>query len=549
MPQLPPEILERVERVLEFHRSTKLSPDKPLPPPPADPAMVPPLFRGYKSFPEIKLPTTLMDAPAKVIEVLQQGRDALPDSLLAPPQNLKTLATWLFLSNGLIPVRRQNKIINYLRTCPSSEGSCPFDLYFAAFSIEGLTAGLYHFNPQTFSLRKLRDGTSTLSLIKRGRPDLEFIKSIPGVMLVSTTFSRSTARFGVRGYRHALIDSGAMIENMVVAANALGMQTMTRLRLSEANTRELLGVSSQTPYADAESVVAMTMWTDVAAVPPVFTPPAQPEPPPPREAASPRVLPYDSLIAAHETCMSPGIGIRDIRPPATETCPIPPDLQMFEKSVRADEINARTFFRTVAQRRSAPAFVMKAINRDPFLLINQVAFQGGTYYPLSPEGAHMALVRPYWLISDVAGMDPGIWYFHPPANKWAMLATGVVRRQVTTLSINNPLVSAASAVCVMVANVRDLSRALGPDVYRLAHLEAGITAQRMHLAANSLDLGCRVNLSFFDDELRRFLALDQTGWEILCEVAIGVSVDDATLPPASATSQQTPGTTSGDWRD
>jgi SagB-type dehydrogenase family enzyme len=549
MPQLPQEILDRVERVLEFHRTTKIVPGAPLPPPPADPSQVPPLFRKYASLPEVKLPTTLLDAPANVIQVLQIGRDALPESLLSPPQDLKTLATWLFLSNGLIPVRRQNKIINYLRTCPSAEGSCPFDLYFAAFSIEGLDAGLYHFNPQTFSLRKLRGGASTLSLIKRGRPDLDFIKSIPGVLLVATTFSRSTARFTARGYRNALVDSGAMIENAIVAANSLGMQTMTRLRISEANARDLLGISPQTPYSDMESIVGMIMWTDVATTPHALGAPDPAEPAPPRESGLPKVIVHDSLLAAHEACTATGLGIREIRPPATDTCPLPSGMQMFEKPVRTDQINPRTFFRTVANRRSAPAFVMKSINRDPFLLINQTAFQGGTYYPISPDGAHVGLVRPFWLISDVTGMDPGIWYYHPPTNKWAMLAMGVVRRQIATLSINNPLVAAAAAVCVLTANVRDLCKAIGPDVYRLANLEAGIAAHRMHLVANSIDLGCRVNLSFFDDELRRYLALDQIGWEILGEVSVGVSIDDAMLPSSAPSLNQTMETNYGDWRD
>jgi hypothetical protein len=192
---------------------------------------------------------------------------------------------------------------------------------------------------------------------------------------------------------------------------------------------------------------------------------------------------------------------------------------------------------------------MKSINRDPFLLINQTAFQGGTYYPISPDGAHVGLVRPFWLISDVTGMDPGIWYYHPPTNKWAMLAMGVVRRQIATLSINNPLVAAAAAVCVLTANVRDLCKAIGPDVYRLANLEAGIAAHRMHLVANSIDLGCRVNLSFFDDELRRYLALDQIGWEILGEVSVGVSIDDAMLPSSAPSLNQTMETNYGDWRD
>ena len=52
---------------------------------------------------------------------------------------------------------------------------------------------------------------------------------MPAALLVSTIFCRSAWRYRNRGYRYALIDAGHLVQNLVTAANGLGIQTTTRL--------------------------------------------------------------------------------------------------------------------------------------------------------------------------------------------------------------------------------------------------------------------------------------------------------------------------------
>src|SRR3954469_14599975 len=263
---LPQEILQRVERVLSYHRASVSDANKPNPPLP-DPKTRPGTHRTFAQAPKVPLATTLLDASAPAIAVLENGREALPDSQLAPPQDLKTLSTWLFMSDGMLPVKRNNKLIGYDRTCPSSEGTAPCELYVAAFAIDGLEPGLYDFTAREYALRKIRDGYEALSLLKRGRPDLEFLKTTPGVILISTLFSRSSWRFGIRGYRQAVHDAGQMMENVAFCGNALGVQTMARMRLTDSTSRELIGVPPDAAFNDVEAVQAMVVWADPAEKP------------------------------------------------------------------------------------------------------------------------------------------------------------------------------------------------------------------------------------------------------------------------------------------
>jgi SagB-type dehydrogenase family enzyme len=522
---LPQDILDRVNRVIEYHLAAKHCANPSAPSAKTDAASQPNVNRIFSQLPKVALPTTLLDASVQTILLLANGRDALPDSQVNPPQNLKTLATWLFMSNGLLPVRRNNKVVGWERTCPSGAGTAPCELYVAAFAIEGLEPGLYHYSPREFSLRKMRDGYEALSLLKRGRPDLEFLKTTPAAVLVSTVFARSAWKFESRGYRHALQDAGQMLENVSICGAALGLQTIARMRLTESTSHELIGVPADASFDEAESVQAMIVWTD---------PTPNPMPIPAQAAVVGKLAPiarppaahpapeYVSILSVHGDCVAPGIAVREIRAPLTELSPMPANAVMIEKPAPDDPPPGDPLFQALTSHRPATDFVRRAIGRDPFLTINAAAFRGGSHFPLFPDGPHVALVRPFWIVHDVLGLESGIWYYHPPTDRWAMLARGNYRIDTSYLCCEQPLAAHASAVCFMAAHLGQLMLNAGPDLYRLAHLEAGIAAQRIYLGANSLSLGCALLGDFYDDQVRKFLGLAHSGWEVIHAVAIGV---------------------------
>jgi hypothetical protein len=179
-------------------------------------------------------------------------------------------------------------------------------------------------------------------------------------------------------------------------------------------------------------------------------------------------------------------------------------------------------------RRPTAALSRHLLPRDPLLAINRVAFRGGSFSPMSPDGPHVGIVRPFWIMNDVVGFEPGLWYYHPPTDQWGMLRPasghtreGRFRREGRYIAGDVHAFGDAAAVCVMAANLVALMTHAGPDTYRLAHLEAGIAAQRLYLAATAYGLGVMTAPAFYDDECRKFLGLINTGWEVLALVAIG----------------------------
>ena len=164
---LPEAILHRVQRVLVFHQATKLTMD----PAAAAGAEVPQPspFRLFEGYAKIPLPISLTSAATPALSHLRQGLDVVPDSQFQPPQDLRTLATWLFLGGGNVRPESHRDA----RACPSEGGVYPCEIYVAAFAVAGLEPGLYHFNVREFALYRLRDGWDAPVQIKPGRPDLE----------------------------------------------------------------------------------------------------------------------------------------------------------------------------------------------------------------------------------------------------------------------------------------------------------------------------------------------------------------------------------------
>ncbi len=516
---LPREILERIDRVAEYHRATKhthesirLEPDGP------HWSEKPNPFRIFEDYPKIPLPTVVLDAPVPTLALLSEGLSALPPERLHPSQDLQVLASWLYYANGI--THGENG--QWQRSCPSHGDLFPYEIYVAAFGIEGLVPGLYHYSLHEFCLRKIRQGPPTLAQILRGRPDLQFLKTVPAVLLVSTMYWRSAWRYRQRAYRYALQDAGHLTQNLITAANGLGIQTTTRLRMNDKSMRELIGILPDVPFEQAESVQAMVVWADEATQPlPLNGSTFEPLPPIPRPPLSDYCVPYLGIVAAHQECVAPGVAVRELRSPVTELSPLPPDQHWTELPEPDGPVGGRPLREVLLAHACTTEFSRKPISRDQLWTANRIAFRGGSHFPVLPDGPHVGLVRPLWIVNDVSGMEAGLWYYDPPQDRWRLLRRGDLRARVQYLSLDQPAASNASAACFMTANIPRLMKKAGPDAYRLAHLEAGIVGQRICLAAGAMKLVCCPIGAFYDDEVRGCLGMENTGWEVLYEILLG----------------------------
>lgn len=108
-----------------------------------------------------------------------------------------------------------------LRSAPSGGALYPLELYVAATSVRGLRRALYHYDP-------LRDVLERIRPLRRDElagltPYDELLVPAAAVTISSGVFWRSRFKYGVRGYRFALLEAGHAAHGYVLAATALGL--------------------------------------------------------------------------------------------------------------------------------------------------------------------------------------------------------------------------------------------------------------------------------------------------------------------------------------
>jgi SagB-type dehydrogenase family enzyme len=91
-----------------------------------------------------------------------------------------------------------------------------------ATRVRDLASGLYHFNPETWNLDVLRGADESAHLAAcTFQPDL--VQSAAAVLMVSAIFLRSTFKYGDRGYRFALLETGHLAQNAILTAGEMGL--------------------------------------------------------------------------------------------------------------------------------------------------------------------------------------------------------------------------------------------------------------------------------------------------------------------------------------
>jgi SagB-type dehydrogenase family enzyme len=109
------------------------------------------------------------------------------------------------------------------RPVPSGGGLYPLELSLLVRSVEGLTMGVYHHVPASDGLEQVRAidlPPSFLTYLFMGQP---WVAEASLICVISLFGERSLTKYGDRGYRYALFEAGHVMQNLNLAAGALGL--------------------------------------------------------------------------------------------------------------------------------------------------------------------------------------------------------------------------------------------------------------------------------------------------------------------------------------
>ena len=107
------------------------------------------------------------------------------------------------------------------RPVPSGGALYPLELYVLALDVDGVDPGVHHYNPYRHRLETigpLHRSDVAQTLVEPGLADCA-----SALVVVTAMFWRTRFKYGLRGYRFALLEAGHVMQNAVLAAAALGI--------------------------------------------------------------------------------------------------------------------------------------------------------------------------------------------------------------------------------------------------------------------------------------------------------------------------------------
>jgi len=137
------------------------------------------------------------------------------------PISQPQLSQILWATQGVTDTRSGDRAI------PSAGATYPLEIFVVCGHncIEGISEGIYHYNPESHSLTLHCQGDSRRELA-RAALNQEFVYQAPVNIVICAVYERTTMRYGARGERYVHIEVGHAGQNIYLQATALGLATV-----------------------------------------------------------------------------------------------------------------------------------------------------------------------------------------------------------------------------------------------------------------------------------------------------------------------------------
>src|ERR1700694_3325036 len=187
------------------------------------------------------VPQTGVAALAAISErVPAEGGDAVPD--------LQDLARILYFSAGVTKQRKYPGGEIYFRAAACTGALYEIELYLVCGDLPKLSAGVYHFAPAEFGLRRLRAGDYRDVLVEATAAE-PAVAHAPLTIVCTATYWRNAWKYQARTYHHFGWDNGTLLANLLAVATALGLPAKVVCGFVDATVNRLLDVDSQREVA------------------------------------------------------------------------------------------------------------------------------------------------------------------------------------------------------------------------------------------------------------------------------------------------------------
>jgi len=387
-----------------------------------------------------------------------------------------------------------------LRPVPSGGGLSSGELYLIG-APGGLPQGAYHYDPAAEALDPVRYGAE---------PGDAGLAETGLCLLIGSVFHRTGFKYREFGYRLQCLDGGVLIGQLMAVAGAEGLHARVVATLDRSAADRMLGLEH-----GAETVLAAVMLTaaDAGTAAPSAALARRTDPAPavsPTRRTQPRSvlasMPLTAaLCAADEStrgCQMP-VPARPAALPHQRAVPLPPAQAALTSAI--------------SRRRSADsAFTPDPMTPGHLAAIARAGSEGWAG-DIAPQ--HIML---FLIVRNVTDLDQGVYLYDPAAHRLLLTSAADVSGRVWQAAARTgPFTDHRAALVVYpIGDYEHGFRAVGDAWYRMQNLAAGISAQRVALAAAANGLGCRVTCSYDSEAVAGLMGLP-AGMQPLCQILTG----------------------------
>jgi SagB-type dehydrogenase family enzyme len=475
-------------------------------------------FKIYSKLDPIPLRQQLSSSEMPALAAI--GTAVAADKEFVAPTS-QTLAEILFLSAGVTRRRSYPGGEMLFRAAACTGALYHIDIYLACGDLDDLEAGVYHFGPHDFALRRLRQGDYR-AVLARASGNEPSVASAPVILVCASTYWRNAWKYQARAYRHCYWDNGTILANLLAAAAARQLPAKVIVGFVDGAVSTLLGLDAkrEAPL----SLVALGHTTAHAPGPLPMVEPLALETVP----LSKSEIDYPAMRAMHEaSSLENEEEVTAWRGDARQTDGRRTDeggkdSRLFPLQPLGDDgIPQDKIEEVVIRRGSTRQFARESITFAQLSTMLDCATRGIPADFLDP--AEESLNDVYLIVHAVDDIPAGAYVYRRNDCALELLKEGNFRREAGNLGLGQEIPADCSVNVYFLADLKRALARFGNRGYRAVQLEASIMGGKLYLAAYAQRLGAS-GLTFFDDDVIEFFSPHAAGKSVMFLLALGKSV-------------------------
>ena len=458
-------------------------------------------YKTYEGMDQIPLPE-VSDFPKRSLWDLN---DVKASDTQTQMLDLNRLSRILLLGYGLTARARQPGYEFYYRSAASAGALYPIEIYLAAFDVDGLDPGLYHYGIGRRALTLLRKGFFR-ELTASAVEDISST-GMCACFYISGIFFRSAWKYRARAMRYVLLDAGHVLENLRLSLKAEGYHQTIHYDFDDLVLNRFLGLDEK-----RETCLAGL---------PVY---GEAKPSSVVEAVVTQ-KPLSSEIQASSRVSSKEVFYEEIDGICRAGRKFSGDMDMISTSSMRDKLglecsewipmvsfksrdNEIGFAETIFNRRSKRNYIPEKLSAERFWRLLNFVY-GAAAMGASPAQLHGGCLATGFFAENIEGLDSGLYLLNETEKKIGKVKQGRFLSTMATVCLDQEWLRSASIHFLFMTHLDELDRRWGARGYRYAMMLAGRVGQAIYLGATALGLGsCGIG-ALYDGEARETIGLNE----------------------------------------